>query len=87
VTVIDLSAELLTQIRDGVHQLRADLVDRLDQTNARLDQTNARLGGLERSAATLTGHVGTLADRGLRLEENVADLRRRVEVLESPHDD
>jgi predicted nucleic acid-binding Zn-ribbon protein len=122
--------ELLTRIRDGVHQLRADLVSRIDQTNARLDQTNAkldrtnakldqtrteflakleetradlagqigqtnerldqtneRLGRLERSVSTLTGHVGTLADRGLRIEDDVADLRRRVEVLESRRDE
>ena len=142
--VIDSSTELLTQIRDGVQQLRADLVGRIDQTNARLDQTNAkldqtnakldrtnakldqtrteflakleqtradlagqigetnarldetnarldgtnaRLGNLERSVSTLTRHVGTIADRGLRLEGDVADLRRRVEVLESHRDE
>jgi uncharacterized phage infection (PIP) family protein YhgE len=65
VSVIDLSAELLTQIRDGVHQLRADLVSRIEQTDARLDQTNARLdqtrtevlAKLEETRADLAGQI------------------------------
>ncbi len=48
--VIDMTLEILKQIRDGIaqtnarlDQTREELSSKLDQTNSRLDQTNSRL--------------------------------------------
>jgi chromosome segregation ATPase len=41
---VDLTVELLKQIRDGVHDLGA----RLDATNLRLEEANARLNDMNR---------------------------------------
>jgi FtsZ-binding cell division protein ZapB len=96
-TTVDLTIELLKQIRDGVYETNT----RLDQTNARLDQTNARLdrtrteflerldqtnGRLERlegQVAEGLGYMRMLAERDERLAGDVADLRHRVEALEA----
>jgi uncharacterized coiled-coil DUF342 family protein len=103
----DLTAELLKQVRDGLHATRADMIQRfndldarLDRTDARIDrtrtellgqigevrekigETNARLGRLEGSVAELVGHVSTLADLDHERGIDLADLRRRMQLLE-----
>jgi chromosome segregation ATPase len=57
--------------------------DRLDQTNDRLDRSNTRLSDIQDWAGTITGHLHTLADKDRHLDKDVADLRRRVEALET----
>jgi hypothetical protein len=84
--------------REEIRATRVDLCERIDQTNARIDQTNARIdrldGRLERVSTRLEGveHVmiGMAATQASlvhhiedRLHADVADLRRRVEVLET----
>ncbi|MBK5938918.1 hypothetical protein [Halochromatium roseum] len=69
---------------------------RLDQTNARLDQTNARLGNVEQGLADLGKFMRQIAlDQAKHerfhthhveiLEEDVKDLKTRVENLEARH--
>jgi septal ring factor EnvC (AmiA/AmiB activator) len=81
-TTVDLTIELLKQIRDGVYETNT----RLDQTNARLDQTNARLDRtrtefLERLDQT----NGRLDQTNARLDQTNARLDQtnaRLERLE-----
>jgi chromosome segregation ATPase len=67
---------------------RTEFLEKLDQTRGELsekiDGTNARLDRLEGSVSELVGHVVAIADRGGRLADDVADLRRRIEALEKP---
>lgn len=67
---------------------------RLDQTNSRLDQTNARLGNVEQGLNDLGKFMRQIAlDQAKHerfhahhveiLEEDVTDLKRRVERLEA----
>ena len=92
----DLTIEILEQIRDEVALTRTDLGARIDQTNARLDETNSRLGAVETRVGAVettlldlaqqqrfvVRHLSTLTERDRRLEDDVDDLRSRVEVLE-----
>ena len=86
--VIDLTTELLVQIRDGVHELRSELT----ATNARIDKTNAladkwrveflaaigridaRLETLEAGQATLESGQATLEAGQAKLEAGQAKL-------------
>jgi len=89
----DLTTEILKQIRDGIKELREDFKQRLDQTNARLDQTNSRLGRVEQGLNDLgkfmrqialdqARHERFHAHHVERLEEDVTDLKARVQRLE-----
>jgi chromosome segregation ATPase len=89
VTVHDLSAELLKQIRDGVHEAnrriertRVELSARNDETNARIDQTNERLDRtreelierIDGLRAELTERIDQTNTRLGRLEGHVGEL-------------
>ncbi len=89
----DLTTEILKQIRDGIEELRQDFNRRLDQTNERLDQTNSRLGRVEQGLNDLGKFMRQIAlDQAKherfhthhvdRLEEDVTDLKGRVQRLE-----
>jgi chromosome segregation ATPase len=93
---IDLTVQILRQIRDEIVSTRDSLGARIDQTNARLDQTNARLDhanerldGLHLGMKELAEQqrfvvrgVHSLAKRDHRFETELDDLRTRVETLE-----
>ncbi len=93
----DLTVEILREIRDEIRttntrldRTREDLAARIDQTNARLDQTNARLDRLDEAMLDLAQqqrfvvrYVKTIAERPVPRVEEVDDLRRRVESLET----
>ncbi|NEX18395.1 MAG: hypothetical protein C1943_17765 [Halochromatium sp.] len=99
----DLTIEILREIRDGISGLRAEFIERLDQTNARLDQTNARLdqtnarlGNVEQGLNDLGKFMRQIAlDQAQHerfhthhveiLEEDMKDLKTRVERLEARH--
>ena len=85
----DLTLEVLKQIRDEIIGTRRDLGARIDQTNERLDSTNHRLSAVETTLLDLAEqqrfvvrHLGTLSARDRRFEDDIDDLRARVEVLE-----
>ena len=89
----DLAVEILREIPDGIQELRGDFNARLDQTNARLDQTNERLGRVEHGLSDLgqfmrgialdqAKHERIRAHHVERLEEDVTDLKARVQRLE-----
>lgn len=95
---LDQTNARLDQTNARLDQTRTDLAAKIDQTRVeflekleqlrvdvtdRIDQTNTRVGRLEHSTAQLVEHVGTIVDRGGRLADDVADLRRRVEILEN----
>ena len=78
-TVLDLTTELLTQIRDGMQELRSELRDtradlsaRIDQTQVRLDQTNARL------EQTRTDLLDTIVDARIELGERIDRVQDEV---------
>jgi archaellum component FlaC len=90
----DLSIEVLREIRDSIRDLRDDFNTRLDQTNARLDQTNARLERVEHGLNDLGHFMRQIAlDQAKherfhthhveRLEDDVKDLKERVQRLEA----
>jgi len=89
----DLTVEILKQIRDGIKELREDFNQRLDQTNERLDQNNSRLGRVEQGLNDLGKFMRQIAlDQAKherfhthhveRLEEDVTDLKARMQRLE-----
>jgi archaellum component FlaC len=89
----DLSIEILREIRDSIRDLRDDFNTRLDRTNARLDQTNARLERVEHGLNDLGHFMRQIAlDQAKderfhthhveRLEDDVKDLKERVQRLE-----
>jgi len=89
----DLTVEILKQIRDGIKELREDFNQRLDQTNERLDQNNSGLGRVEQGLNDLGKFMRQIAlDQAKherfhthhveRLEEDVTDLKARVQRLE-----
>jgi methyl-accepting chemotaxis protein len=95
---IDQTNARLDQTHARLDQTRTDLSAKIDQTRVeflvkldqvrvevteRIDQTNVRVGRLEHSTSQIVEHLGTIVDRGGRLADDVADLRRRVEILES----
>ncbi len=83
----------IRELRQDFNQ-RLDQIDgRLDQTNGRLDQTNSRLGRVEQGLNDLGKFMRQLAlDQAKherfhahhveRLEEDVMDLKGRVQQLE-----
>ena len=93
--VIDLTTELLVQIRDGVHELRSELT----ATNARIDKTNAladkwrveflaaigridaRLETLEAGQATLESGQATLEAGQAKLEAGQRGTNERLGQL------
>jgi septal ring factor EnvC (AmiA/AmiB activator) len=81
-TTVDLTVELLKQIRDGVYETNA----RLDQTNARLDQTNARLDRTRTEFLERLDQTNARLDDGNvrlgRLEGQVTDGTVRLGRLE-----
>ena len=94
----DLMLRILEQIRDEIRSTRVELsstrvelstrIDqtntRLDQTNARLEQTNTRLGTVEGTLVELaTQQRATVTYLREHVAGDVADLRRRVQVLEA----
>jgi ABC-type transporter Mla subunit MlaD len=96
---MDLTIEILKDIRDETRGMRIELSERIDQTNERLDKVCAELKGEIRElrqaqvatetrlATALTDVVGALEDVKTLLRENYAstirDLDRRVTALES----
>jgi hypothetical protein len=72
---------------EKLDQTRVEFLEKVDQTRVelgeKLDLTNARVGRVEHFVAEIVQHTGTLAERGGRLADDVAELRRRVEVLEN----
>jgi chromosome segregation ATPase len=80
-TMVDLTLELLKQIRDGVQttnarldQTRAELGARIDQTNAHLTRTNA---SLDKTRTELMERIDqTRAELGERLGETNARLQK-----------
>lgn len=78
--------EILREIRDEARQTNA----RLDQTNARLDQVVVRLDGLDSGMRELAvqqrfvvRYVKAISERDACLDDEVSDLRRRLERLEA----
>jgi hypothetical protein len=89
----DLTLEVLREIRDGIREMHEDFNARLDQTNQRLDQTNVRLERVEHGLSDLGRFMRQIAlDQAKherfhshhveRLEDDMADLKGRVERLE-----
>ena len=89
----DLTIVVLREIRDSIREMRQDFNERLDQTNARLDQSNARLERVEHGLQDLGTFMRRIAlDQAKherfhshhveRLEEDVSDLKVRVQRLE-----
>lgn len=44
---LDITVEILRQIRDEIVHTRADLGARIDQTNARIDELRTRVDAIE----------------------------------------
>jgi hypothetical protein len=82
-TRVELSTRL-DQTNARLDQTRVELSTRLDQTNARLGQTNARLGAVEGTLVELaTQQRATVTYLREHVAGDMADLRRRVQVLEA----
>ena len=91
----DLMLRILEQIRDELRSTRVELSARIDETNARLDatrvelssridQTNTRLGAVEGTLVELaTQQRATVTYLREHVAGDMADLRRRVQVLEA----
>ena len=80
--VLDLTTELLTQIRDNLAEVRADLestradlAKRIDHTHARLDQLHTRMD------QTRTDLLDTLVDFRIELSDRIDLVRRDVGLL------
>jgi DNA repair ATPase RecN len=78
--------EILREIRDEARQTNA----RLDQTNARLDQVVGRLDGLDSAMRELgvqqrfvVRYVKAISERETRLDDELSELRLRVELIEA----
>ena len=78
----DITVGILENIRDDIRGLRTDFNERLGETNARLDQTNARLDRHERQLEALVTISSNIMARMDDFRGGLADLRRRVDVLE-----
>ena len=78
----DITVRILENIRDEIRGMRADFNERLGETNARLDQTNARLDRHERQLEALVTITSNIVTRMDDFRGGLADLRRRVDVLE-----
>ena len=76
-----------TELSAKIDQTRIEFLEKLDQNRVELaekiDGTNARVGRLEYFVSEIVQHTGAIAERGGRLADDVAELRRRVEVLEN----
>jgi len=80
--VLDLTTELLTQIRDGLQESRAELRDtrlellkRIDQVHGRVDDVQARLD------QTRTDLLDTIVDTRAELGEGIERLRHEIGQL------
>jgi len=93
---VDLTLQVLRQIRDGVKATREEVSRRIDETNTRLDATNQRLDTANqcldetnrrlvesetRPASAILGMKGAL-DEVRDFLKGQSDLRPRVERLE-----
>lgn len=89
----DITVEILKEIRDAVRvtndrvdQLRIDIDQRLDQTNARIDQTNTVLLDLAEQQRFVVRYLKGHSTRDTEIQGEIAALRARVEVLEEKVD-
>lgn len=82
----DLTVEILREIRDGIHDLRDDFNARLDQTNERLERVENGLSDLgkfmRQIALDQAKHERFHVHHVERLEDDVTDLKARVQRLE-----
>lgn len=85
----DLTIQVLRQIRDEIITTRTDLAVRIDRTNERIDGTNERVERVEHALLDLAEqqrfvvrHLRTLSERDRRLEEDITEIRGRLEVVE-----
>jgi chromosome segregation ATPase len=78
----DLTIEVLKQIRDELVQTRTELGARIDQTNTRLSAVETTLLDLAEQQRFVVRHLSTLSSRDRRIEDDVDELRGRVEALE-----
>ena len=93
--ILEQIRDELRSTRVEISTTRVELSARIDQTNARLDstrvelstridQTNTRLGAVEGTLVELaTQQRATVTYLRERVTGDIADLRRRVEVLEA----
>jgi len=101
---IDLTVQVLRQIRDEIvstrtelssridtmrdelgtriDAMRDDLGSRIDVTNVRVDKVEHALLDLAEQQRFVVRHLQALTTRDRRLEDEVGDLRGRLEVVE-----
>ncbi len=89
----DLTLHVLRQIRDEIvstrtelsariDTMRDDLGSRIDVTNVRVDKVEHALLDLAEQQRFVVRHLQALTTRDRRLEDEVGELRGRLEVVE-----
>ena len=89
----ELTIQILRQIRDEIVTTRTDLNGRIDhmrtELSGRIDETNTRVEQVEHALLDLAEqqrfvvrHLQALTTRDRRLEDEVGELRGRLEVVE-----
>lgn len=89
----DLTIQVLRQIRDEIITTRTDLGARIDAMGAhlgtRIDETNERVERVEHTLLDLAEqqrfvvrHLRALSERDRRLEDDITEIRGRLEVVE-----
>ena len=86
----DAVLPILQKIQADIAGLKAEMNTRFDGVELRFVKVEGRLGGLEEATRSTLDQVVKLARRvedlgaTLRLSEKIADLEKRLEVLEAP---
>lgn len=81
----ELTVQILRQIRDEIVRTneRLDVAnDRLDTTNTRVERVEHALLDLAEQQRFVVRHLQALTTRDRRLEDEVGELRGRIEVVE-----
>lgn len=78
----DEIASTRTELSTEIASTRAELSARIDQTNTRLTAVETTLLDLAEQQRFVVRHLGALTARDRKLEDDVDELRGRVEAIE-----
>jgi len=71
-----------TQLNGRIDHMRTELSGRIEETNTRVDKVEHALLDLAEQQRFVVRHLSALTTRDRRLEDEVGELRGRLEVVE-----